>query len=67
MIRYKREYDNILPLNRIFIGNQSIAMVCYNGRVLWPISDGDSILSCYCNGYWDDRYQWTDNTPWSDK
>ena len=67
MIRFKKEYDNILPLCRIYIEDKSIAEVYYNGRLLWPLSGGNGdLLSCYANGYWIDEYPWTDDTPWID-
>lgn len=67
MIRFKKEYDDILPLKRIYVGNESIAAVYYNGRLIWPITNEyGELLSCYANGYWIDEYPWTDDTPWAD-
>ena len=34
---------------------------------VWPdkdITPIDIILSCFYNGYWNDQYPWTDDTPW---
>lgn len=67
MIRFKKTYDDILSLNRIYIEDKSIAAVYYNGKLIWPLpSESGEYISCYANGYWIDTYPWTDNTIWKD-
>lgn len=67
MIKQSNFRGRITNIHQLFVGEESIAAVYIRNEKVWPLSAiGQMILSCYYNGYWEDAYPWTDDTPWKD-
>lgn len=61
----KQENNKIAAM---YINGYNVLSIYMRGRLVWapevPGDDGETILSCYFDGYWIDEYPWTDDTPW---
>lgn len=49
----------------VYSGSRDIVAVYSGLRLVWS-KLGNTLLSCYSNGYWIDEYPWLDDLQWAD-